>query len=67
MHNNLFDTCFAVDGFSPFLLDDSGYLLLPWLMVPHQGHGLLPVVDTLFNKKLQRRRGVVKNAFGILK
>jgi hypothetical protein len=36
-------------------------------MVPHQGHGLLPVVDTLFNKKLQRRRGVVKNAFGILK
>jgi hypothetical protein len=67
MHNNLFDTCFAVDGFSPFLLDDSGYPLLPWLMVPHRGHGLLPVVDTLFNKKLRRGRIVVENAFGILK
>jgi hypothetical protein len=65
MHNNLFDTHFVVDGFSSFLLGDSGDPLLPWLMVPHRG--LLPVADTLFNKKLRRGRGVVENAFGILK
>jgi hypothetical protein len=67
MHNNLFDNRYAVDGFSPFLLGDSGYPLLPWLMVLHRGHGILPVADTLFNKKLRRDRGVVENAFGILK
>ena len=36
-------------------------------MVLHQGHGILPVDDTLFNKKLQRGRGIVTNAFSILK
>jgi hypothetical protein len=67
MHNNLFDAHFADHGFSPYLLGNSGYLLLPWLMVPHRGQGLLPVADELFNKKLRRGRGVVENAFGILK
>jgi len=36
-------------------------------MVPHGGHGNMPVADTSFNKKLRRGRGVVENAFGILK
>jgi hypothetical protein len=67
IHNNLFDSRYAVDGFSPYLLIDYGYPLLPWLMVPHEGHGILPVADTLFNKKLRRGHGIVENTFGILK
>ena len=37
MHNNLFDARNSVDSFVPYLIGDSGYLLLPWLMVPHRG------------------------------
>ena len=33
----------------------------------HRGFGNLPLVDTLFNRKLCRGRGVVENAFNILK
>ena len=36
-------------------------------MVPHRGEGNMPIADTLFNRKLRRGRGVVENAFGILK
>ena len=66
MHNTLWETT-SFQGFSPFLLGDSGYPLLPWLMVPHPGHVNMPVADRLFNKKLRRGCCVVENAFGILK
>ena len=65
-HGNLFDAYFGVSGFSPYLLGDSGYPLLPWLMTPHFGRDHLPVADTLYNKRL-RQGGIVENAFGILK
>jgi hypothetical protein len=64
---NLFDARYAVDGFSPYLLGDSGCPLLPWLMVPHKNVRNLSVLETLFNRKLRKGRCVVENAFGILK
>ena len=67
MHGMLWDAGITFEGFSPYLLADSGYPLLPWLMVPHRGEGNMPIADTLFNRKLRRGRGVVENAFGILK
>ena len=67
IHNNLFDEQYRVQGFSPYLLGDLGYSLLPWLMVPHRAGGQLSVAEGLFNKKLRRGRCVVENAFGILK
>ena len=57
----------SFQSFTHYLLGDFGYPLLPWLLVPHKGQGNLPIVQTLFNKKLRRGRGVVENAFGILK
>ena len=67
MRNNLFDEQYRVQGFSPYLLGDLGYPLLPWLMVPHRARGQLSVAEALFNKKLRRGLCVVENAFGILK
>lgn len=67
MHGNLFDRLNGVDGFTPFLIGDSGYPLIPWLMVPHRGPGQLSVAEQLFNRRLRRGRCVVENAFGILK
>ena len=67
MHSTLWDPAISFEGFPPYLLADSGYPVLPWLMVPHRGPGNLPIADTLFNRKLHRGRCVVENAFGILK
>ena len=67
IHNNFFNEEHGMQGFSPFLLGDSGYPLLPWLMVPHHGGGDLSLAKSLFNKKLRKGRCVVENAFGILK
>jgi hypothetical protein len=66
-HENLFDVRSTIDGFPPFLLGDSGYPLLPWLMTPHRTHRNPTVVESLYNKKLRRGRCIVENAFGILK
>jgi len=35
-HGNLMDPIAEVDGHSPYLLEDQGYPLLPWLMVSHR-------------------------------
>ena len=67
MHGTLWDAGVSFEGFSPYILGDSGYPLLPWLLVPHRGQGNMPVADSLFNRKLRRGRGIVENAFGILK
>lgn len=57
----------TVDGFTPYVIADLGYPLLPWLMVPHREVGHLSIAESLFNRKLKRGRCVVENAFGILK
>lgn len=44
MQNTLWDSTISFCGFSPYLMRDFGYRLLPWLMVLHQGHGNLPLV-----------------------
>lgn len=67
VHGNLFDAAYSVDGYSPYLLGDLGYPLLPWLLVPHRGYGNLSISEALFNKRMRRGRCVVENAFGILK
>lgn len=64
---DIFDDRTRVDGFSPYLLSDSGYPLLPWLMVPHRDGGQFSISETLFNRKLRKGHCVVENAFGILK
>jgi hypothetical protein len=67
VHNNLLGEHLAVAGFSPYLIGDLGYPLLPWLMIPHR-HGVrMSLAEALFNKKLRRGRCVVENAFGLLK
>jgi hypothetical protein len=67
MAENLFDARYAVDGFTPYLLDDSGYPLLPWLMVPHRNARNFTMLETIFNRKLRKGHCMVENAFGILK
>lgn len=67
MHGTLLDPRQSVHGFTPSIIGDLGYPLLPWLMVPHGTYNQLTVAETLFNKKLRRGRCVVENAFGILK
>jgi hypothetical protein len=66
-NKNLFDPYIRIDGFSPYLLGDSGYLLMPWLMVPHLFHCRMSVLESIYNKHLRAGRYVVENAFGILK
>ena len=36
-NKGLFDARGEVDGFMPYLIADSSYPLLPWIMVPHRG------------------------------
>lgn len=65
----LFDPNDAVDGFTPYLIGDKGYPILPWLITPYRDFGGVrrSVQEALFNRKLSRARSVVENAFGILK
>lgn len=66
-HHTLWNNNVAFEGFSPYLLGDGGYPLLPWLMVPHRHFRDIPVAQQLFNRRLSRGRVVVENAFGQLK
>jgi hypothetical protein len=70
-NGTLFDPAVSMEGFSPYLLGDSGYLLKQWLLIPYRDGpgrgGQQSVLERLFNKHLSRGRSVVENAFGILK
>ena len=66
MRGELFPPTLGRDGFPPYLLGDSGYPNLPWLVTPHRGNNLT-MLEALYNRKLRRGRCVVENAFGILK
>ena len=63
----LWDRVHVFNGFTPYLLGDSGFPLLPWLMVPHRRTSTLSVATQLFNRKLNRGRVVVENMFAFLK
>jgi hypothetical protein len=66
-NKNLFDPHTGIDGFSPYLLGNSSYPLLPWLMVPHCLHRRLSILESVFNRRLRLGWCIVENAFGILK
>ena len=54
------------DGFTPYLLGDKCYPLLPWLMMPYR-EGRRTVLETFYQRKHKRGRSVIEHAFGILK
>lgn len=68
-HQNLFDDAYAQDGFSPYLIGDKDYPLLPWLLTPHWEvpNAARSYADRLYNSKLCKGRSVVEHAFGIMK
>ena len=67
MYSNLFDRHNGMDGFAPYLVGDSRYPLLLWLMVLHRKPTQLSLAEQLFNTRLRKGRCDIDNAFGILK
>jgi hypothetical protein len=66
--DDLFNEQNLHEGIRPYIIEDEGYPLLPWLIMPHkQKGGQLFVLETLFNKQLCHVRIVVENSFGMLK
>lgn len=66
-HHALWDNSLSFSGFSPYLVGDAGFPLLPWLMAPHRRDSNLSLSNWLFNHKLSHGRLVVENAFSLLK
>jgi len=66
-YRSLWDNSLSFSGFTPYLVGDAGFSLLPWLMVPHRREFNVSVAHRLFNRKLSRGRSVVKYAFSLLK
>ncbi len=50
-----------------YLLGDSAYPLLPWLLVPFKDYGYLGHKQRRYNARQSGSRQVVENAFGLLK
>lgn len=50
-----------------FLLGDSAYPNLSWLVTPFKDHGLLTQTQKMFNYRLSSKRVIIENAFGLLK
>ena len=65
--NMLFDAGHVMEGFSPYLLGNSGYPIMPWLMTPYKHVRDFTVIEILFNHRLKRGHCVVENAFGLMK
>jgi hypothetical protein len=69
IHKGFFHiTIGSYNGIPPYLLGNMKYPLLSWLMTLHKEDGEVHLVLELFyNRKHNRGRLVVENAFGILK
>ena len=52
---------------SPFMVGDSGYPLLSWLVKPYPHNGNLSSQQKTYNYRMSRARIVTENAFGRLK
>jgi hypothetical protein len=56
------------DGIPSYFLADKGYLLLNWMLTPFREDGVpRSLVELVYNKRHQRGRSVVENAFGLMK
>jgi hypothetical protein len=56
------------DGIPPYLLEDKGYPLMNWIIVPFKSDGQpRSLAETYFNKRYRQGRNVVENAFGLFK
>jgi hypothetical protein len=48
---NLFNECDGHEGIKLDIIGNKGYLLMPWLMVPHKQIGIQhTILEILFNK-----------------
>lgn len=63
MHNNLFNVGFAIEGFPPYLLGDSGHALSPWLVTPFKDIREFTMFQILYFTKLLHGRCIFKQTF----
>lgn len=50
-YHNLFHPIKGVEGISPYLLGDKGYLLINWIMTLLKKYGHHFILELLYNKK----------------
>ncbi|XP_013786605.1 protein ALP1-like [Limulus polyphemus] len=50
-----------------FIVADSAYPLLPWVITPYRDYGILTQEQKVFNKELNKARIAIDHAFGQLK
>ena len=51
----------------PYIVGDSAYPLMQWLVRPYRDTGRLTPQQIMFNRELSDMRSVVERAFGMLK
>jgi hypothetical protein len=65
---NLFSDRNLHDGIKPSMIENKGYPLLLWLMVPHkQTRARHSILEALHNKQLSYAQVIIGNSFNIFK